>query len=225
MKKVGVLTIGQSPRTDIMDDIGPMLQGSMKILEAGAIDGMSLEEVRLLAPGPEDTVLVSRMRDGTGVTLSEEKILPLMQKQILDLEQQGAATIMLLCTGEFPETFISNVPLIYPSKVIVNIVAALNGVSHIGVITPDAGQAGYIEEKWLKVVPKVSVGLWNPYYQGPDSPEAAEAVKQLKAAGADLLVMDCFGYSRKMKELASETSGCPVILSRSIAARVLLELV
>ena len=33
--------------------------------------------------------MVSRMRDGTGVMLQEQKILPLLQQRIHDLEEQG----------------------------------------------------------------------------------------------------------------------------------------
>ena len=41
----------------------------------------------------------------------------------------------------------------------------------------------------------------------------------------DLAVMDCFGYSREMRDFASEAISRPVILSRTMAARVLLEIV
>ena len=221
MKKIGAITIGQSARTDILADIEPILGSDVALIQAGALDAMTLDEVRSLRPDGRGNTLVSRMRDGTAVTLQEQKILPLIQQRIVELEEQGVSAILLMCTGEFPETFVSHVPLIYPSKVICNIIAALNNVRSIGVITPDAEQIPDIEKKWGRIVPRVVPVLWNPYLEKTSE----TAVEKLREADVDLAVMDCFGYSREMSAFASAAIGKPVILSRAIAARVLLEIV
>ena len=52
-----------------------------------------------------------------------------------------------------------------------------------------------------------------------------EAADRLREARVDLAVMDCFGYSKKMRDFAAEAISRPVILSRTIAARVLTEIV
>lgn len=220
MKKIGAVTIGQAPRTDILQDIEPILGPDVELIQAGALDDMTFEEARSLRPDGRGNTLVSRMRDGTAVVLQEQKILPLMQRRIAELEEKGAGAILIMCTGEFPETFVSRVPLIYPSKMICNIVAALNNVRSIGVITPDTDQIPDIEKKWGRIVPRVVPALWNPYTE--KTSEAA--VARLREAQVDLAVMDCFGYSREMCSYASESIGKPVILSRTIAARVLLEI-
>ena len=107
-------TIPDGVFTDILQDIEPILGPDVVLIQAGALDTMTLDEVRSLRPDGQGNTLVSRMRDGTAVTLQEQKILP----------------------------------LIYPSKVICNIIAALNNVRSIGVITPDADQIPDIEKKW-----------------------------------------------------------------------------
>ncbi|MFR2751323.1 MAG: AroM family protein [Dysosmobacter welbionis] len=62
---------------------------------------------------------------------------------------------------------------------------------------------------------------WNPYLES----ESESAVSRLRDEQVDLAVMDCFGYSRKMRDFAAQSLGKPVILSRTMAARVLLEIV
>lgn len=221
MKKIGAITIGQAPRTDVMSDIAGILSDDVELLQAGALDGLTLEDAERLRPDGTGNTLVSRMRDGTAVTLQEQKILPLMQQRIHDLEEQGVGAILIMCTGEFPEVFRSTVPLIYPSKVICSVVSALGSVSRIGVITPEEAQIADIRAKWSRIVETVVPVLWNPYLE-ETSPAA---MAQLREAEVDLAVMDCFGYSSRMRDYAAEALGKPVILSRTMAARVLLEVV
>lgn len=221
MKRIGAITIGQAPRTDILLDVEPILGPDIELIQAGALDGMTLEEVQTLRPDGTGNTLVSRMCDGTAVVLQEQKILPLMQQRINELEDRGVSAILIMCTGEFPETFVSGVPLIYPSKMICNIIASLNNVKSLGVITPDADQIPDIERKWSKIVQKVVPVLWNPYLEKTSE----QAVAQLREAGVDFAIMDCFGYGKEMSAYASAAIGKPVILSRMIAIRVLLEIV
>lgn len=157
MKKIGAITIGQAPRNDVMGDIAEILRGDIELLQAGALDGLTLEDVEKLRPDGTGNTLVSRMRDGTAVTLQEQKILPLMQRRIDALQAQGVSAILIMCTGEFPEVFTSKVPLIYPSKVICNIVASLNNVSRIGIITPEAAQMEDIRKSGAE-----SLRRWSP---------------------------------------------------------------
>ncbi|MGI5963455.1 MAG: AroM family protein [Lawsonibacter sp.] len=221
MKKIGAVTIGQAPRTDVMEDLNELLQGDIELIQAGALDSLTLEEVEKLRPDGTGNTLVSRMRDGTAVMLQEQKILPLMQQKIFDLEEQGVSAILIMCTGEFPDTFVSKVPLIYPSKVICSIVSALNNVSRIGIITPEESQIADIQKKWSPIVETVIPVQWNPYLER----KSEAAVSLLRKEHVDLAVMDCFGYSSEMRDFAAQAIGKPVILSRTMAARVLLEIV
>ena len=62
MFKLGAITVGQSPRTDVTDDIMGIFQGKVEILERGALDGLTVEDIDKLAPDAGEYVLVSRMR-------------------------------------------------------------------------------------------------------------------------------------------------------------------
>ena len=45
--KIGAITIGQAPRTDITRDILPLLPDYMTLTEYGALDDMTYEEVKM----------------------------------------------------------------------------------------------------------------------------------------------------------------------------------
>jgi protein AroM len=47
---------------------------------------------------------------------------------------------------------------------------------------------------------------------------------ELSEWGAKIIVMDCIGYTSKMKKHAKEITSCPVILARTVASRVAKEL-
>ena len=46
MKKIGMLTIGQSPRNDILPGLKEILGKNVEIVEAGALDGLTLVDVK-----------------------------------------------------------------------------------------------------------------------------------------------------------------------------------
>ena len=209
MSKVGAITIGQAPRTDVTKDILPLLGEEVELIQAGGLDGLTREEIQAFAPGPDDYVLISRLQDGSSVIFAERFILPRLQNCIDKLEEQGVEMILFLCTGDFPAVFHSKVPLIFPCKVLNGLVPALAGRSRIAVVTPTPQQVAQSE------IPA------SPY----GSPEELDrAARQAAEMDVDLVVMDCIGYSAEMKAKFHEISGKPVILSRTLATRVLMEL-
>ena len=114
MMKVGAITIGQSPREDVIQDLLPLMDDRVELIQAGALDGLTREDIRAFAPGQEDYVLISQLQDGSPVMFAERYILPRLQQCIELLEEQGAELILFLCTGDFPDVFHSTVPLIFP---------------------------------------------------------------------------------------------------------------
>ena len=67
MQTVHFLTIGQSPQPDVVPEILGMLgdaASGIAAVEAGALDGLSREEVRAGAPRGEEMPLVSRLWTG-----------------------------------------------------------------------------------------------------------------------------------------------------------------
>lgn len=221
MVKVGAVTIGQSPREDVVQDLLPLMGGQVELIQAGALDGLTREDIQAFSPGPEDYILISRLRDGSSVMFAERYILPRLQQCIDCLEMQGAELILFLCTGDFPGVFHSKVPLIFPCKVLNGLVPALAGRGKIAVVVPTPQQVAQSEKKWKQYVRESIIIPASPYGNQEELDAAARAVSKMDV---DLVVMDCIGYHTGMKERFRKVSGKQVVLSRTLAVRAMMEL-
>ena len=52
MKKIGAITVGQTPRTDLIPEIAPILGDSIEIIQMGGLDGLTKEEIQTMTPAP-----------------------------------------------------------------------------------------------------------------------------------------------------------------------------
>lgn len=220
--KIGVITIGQAPRTDVTADIMDIFGGQVELLQAGGLDGLTREEIAAFAPETGDYVLVSRLQDGSSVTFAERHILPRLQQAIDEMEEAGCRLILFFCTGKFPETLTSKrVPLLYPCDILDRMVPMMTKNSSVICITPSPLQVDQTKEKWSRYVEQVSVIAASPYGEWEAICQAAEKAGKMDG---DLIVLDCIGYTQKMKELFCEKTGKLVVLPRTLLARVASEL-
>ena len=217
--KIGAITIGQAPRLDVTPQMLPFM-GNVEVLEAGGLDGLTKEDVEAFTPKEGEYVLISKMNDGSAVVFAKSHILPRLQQCIFDLEAQGAKLIVFYCTGEFPQ-FQSNVPLLFPDDMLKGVAPSLSGGRPVAIVTPVSEQIEQCKKKWGHV-PNVSVIAASPYGQWQELEDAAQA---LSATDAEIIVLDCIGYTDEMKELFMKKTGAHVILSRSLTARLIGEMV
>ena len=213
-KVLAAITIGQAPRVDIMGDIAPMLPAHVEVREYGALDDYTLEQIEAaVTVEPGDEMLVSRMRDGRQAHFTQRFVNPLVQAKI----DQAVA---LFCTGVFPE-FHHEKLFLEPQPLLHAVARNLAGGKRIGILVPMPDQVEQAYEFWGRSGVDVFVASASPYL---DFEAVKEAGRQF--ADKDLAVMctDCMGYSAAMKEALEETSGLPVLLPRTLAARILTEL-
>lgn len=214
--RLGLITIGQSPREDVVSEMKPHLEGA-EIRELGALDNLSMKEIEALFPKEGEPLLVSRLRDGREVKLSERAISEKL-KECVKLLEKEVDVIALLCTGEF-EGLTSEKMIIEPSSILKKTVEALN-VKRLGVLIPDPRQEEMTLKKWSGKAKKILISSASPY-SGREE-DLRIAGKRLR--DCDLLVLDCIGYSLKVKRALRELTGKPVLLPRTLLARVLGEL-
>ena len=220
VKKIGAITIGQSPRSDVVPDIQNLL-GKVALVEAGALDGLSYEEILAFAPKENDYVLVTKLRDGRAVKISENYILKRIEKIIATLTADGVPGILMLCSGEFPQ-FSSKVPVLYPQLLLQQFATVVAAGKRLGIVNPDAAQAPQAWKRWSKVpVSDIVIEAASPY---GDPEKIRQAATALKKQQAEIIVLDCIGFTRAMKKEFAEITGVPVIIPRTIAARAVAEL-
>src|SRR4051812_35990583 len=100
-KQVAFLTIGQSPRSDLVPPMLEEMRSAVEPVEFGALDDMGRAEIAALAPRPGEERLVSRLRDGTEIVLGKPAIENRLASILERLDEGGYDLIVLLCTGRF----------------------------------------------------------------------------------------------------------------------------
>lgn len=225
MTAVGILTIGQAPRADGLGaEVQQVLGERYRVVERGALDGLTGKQVATMEPAPGEYRLVTLLADGTPVQIGKPAVLALLQRQIerLEVDDQVAATL-LLCTGAFPP-FRHDRLLLQPQAALYGTVSGLAAGDRVAAMLPLESQRTQHAGKWAGVGIDPLLVVADPY--GPE-PERAVAAAAAEAgeAGAKVLFLDCFGYSLAMGEAARHAFAGPVVVARSLAARLLMELV
>ena len=220
-KQIGIVTIGQSPRSDVVPEIQTYLGDHVTVIEHGALDGMEPAEVKQYAPEAGMLPLVTRMRDGTEVIVAKEKLLPRLNDVMAVLDDKGVDMILLLCNGDFP-VFNTRCLVIEPQRLVDGSVAGLLRERHrLGVLVPVPEQINWVRQRLEVVNPNLTVAVASPY-EGQKPLEAA--CQRFRDEGCDLIVLYCMGFNRQLGEKVRALCNAPVIVSSTIVARILGEL-
>lgn len=218
MSSLGVITIGQSPRSDMVPEMAAHWPG-VRVVERGALDGWTAEAIPAVGVRDGDEVLTSRLRDGSSAVFGRDLVLPLLAERIREVEDAGVDATLLVCTGEFPPLEHRR-PLLLASPLFVGGVRALAG-GVIGALCPLPEQQ---EQTVAKFAPApVITAVANPYGGAPR--EFADAAADLTARGASVVVLDCMGYSEAHRAHVRAATALPVVLARSLVARLAGEVV
>ncbi|HNV37447.1 MAG TPA: AroM family protein [Rectinema sp.] len=226
--RLGIITIGQSPRTDVLEDFTNVLGFMPKIEQKGLLDNLSNREIESLAPDSnEDNILVTRLKDGSETRLSERKAIERLPKAVKDLEESNVDIIVLFCTGEFPPLS-SKVPILYPSEIVRSLVLAffssrINVQKRLCVVAPTSKQIPMLANKWQIPGLELFFESLSPYTSSES--EVLKCAQIIDKFECDMIVLDCIGYTEKIRKLIAKVTGKPVILPRSILARILAEIV
>lgn len=223
MAKLGTLTIGQAPRTDITPILDAVLGSELPRQHAGVLDGLSRAEIdRDFAPQPGGALLITKLLDGTSVVIDRERTEQAALAKLAALEAAGCSTILMLCTGHFAKLRTKRARLIEPDRILPPTVAALVQDAQLGIIVPLAEQIASEAGKWAPLARPPIYAAASPY--GGDGLTVAEAAKALAERGADILLMDCMGFVERHRRDAA-TAGLPVILSNALMAKIVSEVV
>lgn len=222
---LGVVTIGQTPRADLTPELRAWLPG-VRIVERGALDGVTPEQIAEWAPAEGDEVLTTRLRDGGSAIVGHHHIAPGVRAAVADLEEAGVDAVYLACTGEFGELEHRG-PVLRPEFMIGHAVAAIAaGLTTVGVLVPLEEQRRHPDTKYAPLDAEVVVAVATPYAGSPEAVAEGlrSAAAEFKAAGAQLIVADCIGYTQAMREVLVSELNVPVVLARSVVARLAAEL-
>jgi protein AroM len=219
--RLGMVTVGQSPRNDIVPAMAAMIGPGVTVVEKGALDGLSADDIRSLAPDAEQNVLCTRLADGTQAVISKAGVIPLVQDRVAALNREGVDLILLLCTGHFPK-FESRVLVLAAQEIVDRTIQAVIGEPYtLGLVVPLQEQEAPIREALLHITPNVVTVSASPYAADGRIKEAAE---QLRRQDPDLVVLHCMGFNREHRRVIRQVTGKPAIVANSMVARTVAEL-
>jgi len=219
--KLGMVTIGQSPRDDIVPFMKERIGSNVTILQQGALDGLDDEELHALIPQKGQSQLCTRLADGRQIVISKEKILPLVQSRITQLNQQDVGLVVLLCTGKFPK-FKSRALLVSAQEIVDHCLAAVVDDRYtLGLVSPLEEQMEPMRQSLLHITPRIAVSYCSPYHKYVDMTEAAYA---LKDQNPDIVILHCMGFNHEHRRAIRKVLKIPVIIASSIVSRTVAEL-
>jgi protein AroM len=219
---IGILTIGQSPRPLLLREFRRVIHGSIQIVVRGALDGMTREEIARHAPQSTNDTLFTILPDGTDIRISHATVAKRAQIKLEEMQREGCRLTVFCCTGEFPGLG-SSLSLLFPSRLHTHVAQALAKNRRLGVFVPLPDQEAVARSRWH------ACGFSDVVTQavapnGSDA-EIERAASRMAEAAVDLVVYDCMGYGHELRGRADAIAKVPSILSVSLVARVVAELI
>jgi len=220
--RVGFITIGQSPRDDMVPDMMAQINANVEPVQRGAIDDMTLEDVLQLAPQGDEPWFVSRMHDGTEVRLARRELIPRMQARVDELTELEVDLIVPLCSADW-SVLHSRLPFINPGRALSVINDALvrpDGV--LGIVMPTEAQARLTQDRYGDEGKKILTAFAQPYTDEDEQLEQCRVAGEiLGERNVDLIYMACMGHTQKMRSIVREASGRPTVTANGVIAALM----
>ena len=219
MQPLLVLTIGQAPRHDLVaelsDVFGDRGRPAPSIEVQGALDGLSVDEIAALSPVVDADALHTRLPGDIEVVVSKKAVTDRLGTLV---ERAGNRLTIVACTGRF-QGLPERPTLLFPSVVLDGLIdATLPSGYRLGVLVPIPEQIELFTGLRGRPDRPATVVSVKP---GADPTSAAE---ELRSAGVDLVVLDCFGYDRELMSIVREVTGQPVLSAVRATAALAAEL-
>ena len=202
--RVGAVTIGQAPRPDLLAPLLERAPADAEVIEVGALDTLSREAIASLerqrdARERNAYPLTTRLRDGSGVTLDESALAPLVQAAVGRAEDQGVAVTLLLCAGGFLDVAARR-RLVRPFEAAVARARRL-GARRLAIVVPATGQSDPARAKWEAAGFETVIVVGDP----------ADLELPAEAASLDAIVLDYVGHPASSVDALQQRTQAPVI--------------
>jgi len=213
--KLALLTIGQSPRADLWEDIAPQLKFSAETQFFGLLDDPHTRRTLVTdSPGPDS--LVTRLKNGSLVWISSGKAHGALERLIdqvtLNIKPDG---IIILCTAIRKLRRHSSIPIFYPCIMIRERIF-IKPELPLGVILPKKEQWPHVDHELFDL----DVILCEAPPKAGSKP-FQKAAESLAEKGARLVVFHCMGYPVSATEPFIPSFENAIIHPRKILAQEL----
>jgi protein AroM len=219
-RTLGIATIGQAPRDDIVALFAEQAPAGTRVILRGALDGLSDAEIDSLKPENGGDTLYTRLRGGRDVKISKKAVIARSPLLLAKLREDGCDALVYACTGDFPPMK-GDENVLFPSRVLSGLAQGLLPRGRLGLLIPLAEQAEKLGTKWAR--PGIEI-VAEPLAPSADRAEAEAAARRLAAGKPDLVAMDCMSYTPITKAWVKPGLGVPALLAITATGRVLREM-
>ncbi|MCC6317327.1 MAG: AroM family protein [Gemmatimonadaceae bacterium] len=210
---MGVITLGQSPHPEL-EQAFVDAASTVRVRVRGALDGLGPQEIADLARRRTDAPVLVRLVDGSTRTIGMEWLHPLVERLARELMEADARLIVIACTGDFPPCR-CEVPILQPSVVCRNELAARSPRARVGIVAPVEAEARVTAARWLAdgFLPVVT---WASPRRHVEVMRAGQAMRD---ADVDVVMLDDLGHDVGSAEEFARRCGKTVVTARALVAR------
>ena len=210
-QRVAFVTLGQTPRNDVVPDLRRLVGSPIETREFGVLDGVSAKVMSKVGPGPGDPALLTRLRDGSDMVLSLDWTSDRMREIYGEIARQDIDLVVLMSTmlGDMPAPARAT---IFCDRVAARAIETFAHAGQIvGIVLSLESQGDYIVggHPWSDMT-RVAVAR-------PGDRVALEAAID-EFDGCDIVVLHSVTYSEPERKIAQARSGKPVVIARRLVA-------
>lgn len=209
LSRILFVTVGQSPRTDLLADLTSGLGMPAAVSEIGLLDGMNADDIEGLLASPSQKSLIARLADGSWVVLDHKKIAQLAWARLEAVPKGEYDLVVLMSTGIFRE-FESSCPTVNLQRAVEAALISLAAEGDtVGIIFPLERQIHELEAPALQLFDTMA-----RHVDHGDHDAMRKTAESLKHCA--YIILNSAGYSEAERQLVAEVTGKPVILPRRI---------
>jgi protein AroM len=218
MPLVAAISIGQTPRPDLVEELTAILPDDGELREYGALDGVDLATIPPIRFDAENP-LGTRVSGGRQAIVDEPWLAPHVQRVVDQAAADGVDVGLLLCAAGFHGVG-AGFPLVRPAEAVAATLAA-RGTRTALIVCPSPRQIPASEAKWR------ALGI-DPLMLGTPLPKGLDDVVEA-AEGVAAVILDYVGHPAKLVDrledaLESETDALLYDLGRYGAYAVVEQL-
>lgn len=215
--RVAVVTLGQTPRTDVVPELCELTGRPMEAIEFGVLDGVDADVLARISPGPGEPALLTRMRDGSDIVMSIDWTSDRMQEIYSEIAGLDIDLVVLMSSllGAVPAPAQTT---IFCDRVVVRTIETFTDAGlRVGILLSLDSQGDMVVRDRTRRPEMVRAAIARPGDHG-----ALEvAIDELD--DCDVLILHSVTYSEEERRNAAARSGKPVVMARRLVASAIRE--
>lgn len=215
--RVAVVTLGQTPRADVVPELCVLAGRPMEAVEFGVLDGVDADVLARISPGPGEPALLTRLRDGSDIVMSIDWTSDRMQEIYTEIAGLDIDLVVLMSSllGAVPAPAQTT---IFCDRVVVRTIETfVDAGLRVGILLSLDGQSDMVVRDRMRRPELARVAIARP------GDQAALAVAIDELDDCDVLILHSVTYSEEERQKAAARSGKPVVMARQLVASAIRE--